>query len=197
MLPITNKTDAALSDFLHAIVPLKEGIRLFIAGNSYTQIVRKGGLISKPGSQSRYLYFIKQGVVRSYVLESGKEVTTWINEENEIFAASRTFGLQLPDIEYLQALEPTQLCRIAYDRIEEAYERFPVTNKIGRILLEENYRGAEQRAYLARIMSATKRYQRFAELQPSLLARIPSKYIASYLNMSLETLSRIRGKKHL
>ncbi len=177
------------------IQPMREEEQRFVAERSFGLTIRRGGLLFKPGSRQRCIYLIKKGVVRSYVMEGNRQITTWINEENELVAPGRTLGLELPSIEYLQALETTELCGIDYEHIEYMFEHYPVANKIGRILLEENYRGAEQRAYLARISSATKRYQRFIELQPSLLNRIPLKYIASYLNMSLETLSRIRGKK--
>ena len=186
--------DTALYDFMHTIVPLGDAEREYLITHSFPLSVRKGTLLSRPGSEERVLYLIKKGVVRSYTMDGLRQVTTWINEEWEIVAPGHTFGLPLPSVEYLQTLEATELCGIAYEHIEYMYDHFPVANKIGRLLLEDNYRGAEERALLGRISSATKRYQRLMERHPSLLTRVPLKYIASYLNMSLETLSRVRSK---
>jgi hypothetical protein len=66
-----------------------------------------------------------------------------------------------------------------------------------RILLEEYYAASEERAYISRLPSAEKRYNHFNATRPELLNRIPLKYVASYLGMSEETLSRLRGKKSM
>ncbi len=180
-------------DFIQTIVPLSKAEQDFIIAKSFTRTIRKSGLIFKPGSEERVLYLIVKGVVRSYMMDSGRQVTTWINEENEVIAPGQTFGLRLPSVEYLQALEPTLLCGMAYEDVEYMYEHFPVANQVGRLLLEDNYRGAEERAYISRISSAAARYHQFVQRQASLLKRVPLKYIASYLNMTSETLSRIRA----
>jgi len=66
---------------------------------------------------------------------------------------------------------------------------------VARRLWEDNYRGAEERAYLGRIPSAEKKYKKFIEKNPNLMNRIPLKYIASYLGMTVETLCRIRARQ--
>jgi hypothetical protein len=65
------------------------------------------------------------------------------------------------------------------------------------MILEDNYRGAEERAYICRVPSAEKKYQRFLATRPGLTNRISLKYIASYLNMTNETLSRVRASIRL
>src|SRR5690606_23861473 len=96
--------------------------------------------------------------------------------------------------ELLQALEDSLLIEIERRAIDELYERFPETNIIGRKILECYYRDAEERAFLARLPSADRRYKRFVLTRPELLGRVPMKFIASYLSMTLETLCRIRAK---
>jgi CRP-like cAMP-binding protein len=78
--------------------------------------------------------------------------------------------------------------------VETIYNRHPEANIIGRIILEESYRAAEERAFLCRIPSAELRYRFFLEKSPQLVNRISLKYIASYLGMTLETLSRMRNQ---
>jgi hypothetical protein len=67
-------------------------------------------------------------------------------------------------------------------------------NVVGRKLLEEYYAASEERVYICRIPDARSRYQHFMETRQELVNRIPLKYIASYLGITLETLSRLRAK---
>ena len=65
------------------------------------------------------------------------------------------------------------------------------------MLLEEYYAASEERVYIARLPNAGARYEHFINSRPELLNRISLKYVASYLGITLETLSRLRAKKSL
>jgi CRP-like cAMP-binding protein len=106
----------------------------------------------------------------------------------------RNFRLETASEEYVEAIEESELIAMPNTMINYLYDHFPEANFIGRKLMEENYRGAEERAYVCRIPSAKKRYDHFVETRGSLINRIPLKYIASYLCMTIETMSRIRSK---
>ena len=186
-----------LVSFFSMVHPLSSGAIEAIDQETYPLTVQKGKYLLKPGSTGDSLFLILKGVVRAYIVEDGKEITTWINEEHEIVGSIRNFGLSIPSDEYLQALETTDLIVIPYKMVEYFYETFPEANLIGRKLLEENYRGAEERAYISRVPSAEKKYKRFIETRPGLVNRVALKYVASYLGMTLETLSRIRNKRSL
>jgi CRP-like cAMP-binding protein len=182
-----------LCTFFQKIRPLSPDAAKAINGGTFPIRVSKGRFLVKPGVPSNHLYFVIKGVIRGYIKDGNKEITTWINEENEIVGSIRNLGLDLVTEEYLQALEETDLVAIPIPLINYLYENFMEANAIGRILLEENYRDAEERAYISRIPSAVRKYQRFVETRGELLNRIPLKYIASYLGMTVETMSRIRS----
>jgi len=183
-----------LTTFFNAIHPLSEGaIRLLDEATAPVDMP-KGKFLIKPSQESPNLFFIMKGVVRAYLKEEGREITTWINEELEVVGSIRSLGLKIPSKEYIQAIEHCSLISIPYSAVDELYTNFPETNVVGRKVLEENYRGAEERAYICRIPSAEKKYQRFVETRPGLIDRVSQKYIASYLNMTNETLSRVRKK---
>jgi len=181
--------------FANAIYSIQPVAIQHINRETYPVFIKKGKFLISPFEKNENLYLVLKGVIRGFIKVGKKEVTTWINEENEIVGSIRDLGLKVATEEYLQALEDSTLVAIPKTLIEFLYEHFPEANVVGRILLENNYRGAEERAYICRIPSAEKRYQRFLETQPTLLNRIPLKYIASYLGMTLETLCRIRAKK--
>jgi CRP-like cAMP-binding protein len=185
-----------VSIFFSQVSPISEEAIALIDQNTRPVIVPRGKLILKKGSSGDELYFIVKGVARGMIVEDGREITTWINEENEVIGTIRNLGIRRPSEEMVQALETCELVAIPYDLIERLYREFPETNVVGRIILEESYRDAEERAYIARIHSAEKRYKRLMETRPNLCNRIPLKHIASYLGMTLETLSRIRNKRN-
>jgi CRP-like cAMP-binding protein len=198
ILPVEWKTPdghSPLCTFFNSIHPLSNEAIQCIDRHTFPVNLKKGGFIAKPGSSSNDLYWVMKGVIRGYIKEEGKEITTWINEENEVVGSIRNFGLEIDSDEYVQAIDNAKLIAIPHTLTTYLYANFPEANVIGRILLEENYRGAEERAYISRIPSAEKRYKRFVATRGVLLNRIPLKYIASYLGMTLETMSRIRGKK--
>jgi CRP-like cAMP-binding protein len=184
-----------LVDFLNSVQPLSAGAQKLILRDSFPLKVEKKRFILKPGAVSQYFYFIVKGVVQGYIKDNGRAVTTWIMQENEIAGSFRTLGTDHPCDEYLQALEDCELIVIPVATTEYLFDHYPESNAIARRLWEFKYRQAEERAYLARISNATKRYNRFMEIFPGLADRISLKYIASHLGMTLETLSRIRSRQ--
>jgi CRP-like cAMP-binding protein len=100
-----------------------------------------------------------------------------------------------PAEECIQAIEDCELVAMHYDAMQEMYERFPEMNRVGRMLLEQYYAASEERVYICRIPGAQQRYKHFLDSRPELANRIPLKYVASYLGITLETLSRLRAKK--
>ncbi len=87
-----------------------------------------------------------------------------------------------------------ELTGLHYDDLQFLYENFPEANIVGRKIYEKYYRDAEERAFIARLTEATSKYKHFIATKSQLLNRVPLKFIASYLGMTLETLSRIRSK---
>jgi CRP-like cAMP-binding protein len=184
-----------VSNFLNAIHPVHKDAIDLMDKETYPVTIQKGKFLMKPGNNGEIVYLILKGVIRAFIKEDGKEITTWINEENEIVGSIRSLGLHTHSDEYLQAIEDTSLIAIPYRMIEYMYDTFPEANIIGRKILEDSYRDAEERAYISRIPSAEKKYKRFIETRPQLINRVSLKYIASYLGMTLETLSRVRSRK--
>jgi CRP-like cAMP-binding protein len=182
--------------YFNIISPLSRDVIKELDENTFPLKIEKRKFLLKPGSVADHLYFIVKGVIHGFIKDDGKQITTWINEENEIVGSIRTLGTTDPCREYLQALEDCELVAMPVAFTEYLFEKYPETNFIGRRLWEYNYRGAEERAYICRITSAEKKYKHFLKTQPNLLNRISLKYIASYLGMTLETLSRIRSRQN-
>ncbi|WP_231490826.1 Crp/Fnr family transcriptional regulator [Pedobacter sp. Leaf170] len=155
---------------------------------------KKGKFLISPLDRNEYLFLIIKGVVRGFIKDGKAEITTWIAKENEVVGTIRNLWVDGDSEEYLQALEDVELIAIPHSLSEYLYENHIEANIIGRKMMELYYRAAEERAYLCRISSAEKRYKRFLVSFPDLINRVSLKYIASFLAIRLETLSRIRTK---
>ncbi len=190
----TKDGHSPITTFFNSISPISDAAKMLIDRQTYLTSFARGRYLIKPGDAADNLYLVLKGVIRGFLKEKDKEITTWINAENEIVGSIRGLGLKTTTNEYVQAIEAAQLIVIPYSLVEELYEKYPETNIVGRKLLEESYRDAEERAYICRITSAMRRYERFMETKKDLINRIALKYIASYLGMTIETLSRIRSR---
>ena len=158
--------------------------------------IRKNKHIVSPVDSNAALFFVKSGIVRGFIKDGAKDITTWFCFGNNIVGAIRHPDLQANhSVEYLQALEDCELIRIPYTLIDYVYAHFEEANIIGRKLLALHYYAASERSILARIPNALRRYQKLAESGKVDLNKIPLRYLASYLGMRLETLSRIRSKE--
>jgi CRP-like cAMP-binding protein len=190
-----NAGSQPLIDYINQMFPLKSEIVDFIRQNTFAKKLAKGKFLLRQGEVCSHYYYIHKGVLRSFLKFGKKEITIWINPENEITTSIRSMNGSRPSDEYIQALEECELVVIPFDAMEALYDRFPEMNMVGRKLLQEYYAASEERVYICRIPDARSRYQHFIDTRPELVNRTPLKYVASYLGITLETLSRLRSRK--
>ncbi len=157
---------------------------------------KKNEIISSAGEICDKLYLIKKGMVRGYFVSEEKDITTWIDSENEIFTSITGFFKHEKTREYIQALETTHCDYLEYEDYKYCLDNFPEIRQIYQIMLEQYYVLAEHRVYLARIPNGSKRLEFFMQTcKPEILDRIPKKHLASFLAMRPETLSRLMKEK--
>jgi CRP-like cAMP-binding protein len=182
-------------NYFSSLSPITPGFIQEIEKNAQPVLIKKNKYILSPIDNNDCVFFVVSGLVRGFVKEDGKEITTWISLGSEFIGA-----IQHPDesiqssIEYLQALENSELVAIPHVLIDKLYASHQETNVIGRKILALQYHAASERSILARIPSAEKRYEKFLELSSFDISKVPLRCIASYLGMRLETLSRIRTR---
>jgi len=137
---------------------------------------------------------MEKGAIRGYFLQDGKEVTYWFAFENDFFTSFHSFITRSAAVENIQFLEGSIVWRISKEQLESLLERFPELEKLLRIIYEQYYIRLEERFVNAQFSTATERYKGLLLQSPHIAARIPLGYIASYLGISQETLSRIRAR---
>lgn len=158
--------------------------------------IQKKDFILQAGHISRHIYFIRKGLIRCYYLEGEQEICSKFLKEGDVVVSAASFFLQKHSLEYIQAIEDTQLWYICYDELQHLYKTFPEFNIIGRVLSTKSYLISEQRMTFIRMKNAVDRYNKMLEYYPELILRVPAKHMASYLGIAEETLSRIRSRKY-
>ena len=190
-----NKIDVSqvvkVLNFFH---PVSEGIVAYLEAHMKPKQFRKGATILKAGTICEYFYFIKKGAVRGFMIDNDKDITNWITAENELVTSISGLDLNVPSFENIEAIEECDTLAIKSTDMQNLYIEHPEANIIGRKLLQHYYRDAETRAYIVRLSNAEQKYNFFVNNYNHLANRIPLKFIASYLGITLETLSRVRKK---
>jgi CRP-like cAMP-binding protein len=185
---------SSLLVLLNYFYPLSKEIEIFLKEHAKPCSFRRGKLILKAGDICGQIYFIKKGAVRGFIKEGKKDITTWITAENELVTSISSLESDDPSIENMQAIEACEMFSLSFADLQDLYARFPEFNIVIRKLLQQYYRDAERRAFIARLTNAENKYKYFLTRYSHLANRIPLKYIASFLGITLETLSRVRKK---
>ncbi len=185
---------SGLYKYMNAIHPLRdEIIQEFERCFEYVDFP-KGHRLLRDGEVCNYTYVIISGLVRMYYIKDGVEISSMFIAENAPFNAPDSYYSRKPGYLYIDTIEPTRIARIHYNQLQNMYLKFPELNFVGRVITENYFVISEERLYLLRKQSGEERYSYFLGHYPGLLRRVPLKYIASYLGLSFETLSRIRNK---
>ena len=183
-----------LRQILNHISPVSEEEVEFLLKNSEEATLKKGDFLLKEGQMARSIYFVLSGVFRVYQNIDGREITSYFSysERNPFAASFPSFLTQSPSNEYVEAIESSSVISISYDQLNKLYDSSNGFERLGRILAEKNYLLAMERINSLQYQSARDRYNIFMKIYPGLLNRIPHHYIASYLGVTPESLSRIR-----
>lgn len=151
-------------------------------------------MLLREGQRCDHVYIVLKGLLRAYYIKDDTEICSRFMEKDRIVISVNSFYTRKPGYEFIETLEPSILACIHYNKLQQIYHDFIEFNFIARALTEHYFTESEQRLYLLRKQTAEERYLFFLQNNSSLMQQVPLKYIATYLGMNLETLSRIRKK---
>ncbi|MDR2281915.1 MAG: Crp/Fnr family transcriptional regulator [Sphingobacterium sp.] len=155
----------------------------------------KNEFLLSPGQKCRYYYFITEGLLANYYIKDGEEVVTSFTFPGDIGVEFKSAVLKIVSKDYIKALSSVEAYRISVAEFDKKkhgnHELIELENELVvayALLLEE-------RLYFLQHNSAVERYNYLLSNYPEYIQYIPLKYIASYLGVKLETLSRIRAQQ--
>ncbi|WP_302346059.1 Crp/Fnr family transcriptional regulator [Prevotella sp.] len=153
----------------------------------------KGEMILKEGDICRQFLYIDKGLVRQFYFKHGKEVTEHLGQEHTIVMCIESLFKEEPTKLQVEALEPTTVYALPKADLERVAMHNVNIQILYRKMLEESLIVSQIHADLVRFETAQDRYKKLCKLCPQVVLRAPLVYIASYLQMTPETLSRVRA----
>lgn len=157
--------------------------------------LKKNEIVLNEGQTSQGTYFVEKGCLRIfYITEEGQESTRYFAFENQFATALVSFITTSPSNEYLQAVETSEVYFITHKDFYHLLEVVPQWEKFYRIYLENAYVNNTQRLMSMLTQDALKKYKQLLNENPLMVKRLSNKMVASYLNISQETLSRLKSK---
>ncbi|MEQ8704117.1 MAG: Crp/Fnr family transcriptional regulator [Phaeodactylibacter sp.] len=166
-------------------------LELHQAWDEQLTIERNDCLIAEGQTDDR-LYYIESGSLRVYWIHGDEEHTIRFGYPESFIGALDSFLNGQPSVYYLQAIRQSRLKAMRKSTFLALREAVPEMAELYSVLLEQLVLQQLEREQDLLIASPLERYQRVLQRSPQLFQEIPHKYIASYLRMTPETLSRIK-----
>ncbi|MCU0433966.1 MAG: Crp/Fnr family transcriptional regulator [Bacteroidia bacterium] len=149
----------------------------------------------RQGKVCDQVWFMGKGLLRSYYTHRNREITTWFGNEGDFITSFYSMFTRQPGHENLQLIEDGVFYQTSFAAFETLMEQYPETGLLYRKILESGYIYWEKRIMLLQFIQARERYDHLVHHAPELIQRVPLQYLASYLGVTPETLSRIRAEK--
>jgi CRP-like cAMP-binding protein len=184
-----------LSDYLKNIAKLSDSLEDDLKILFEPKEFSKGDHLFKEGEICRRMYYIEKGLVRVYYYSvNGKEITAWFSAENSLITALDSFYYHKPTHDYCEVLEDSVIYPIKFSE----WEKILNSEKGARLafyILYDITRKMTDYISSIKFQTAEERYKALVKENPAILQRTSLGHIASYLNITQETLSRIRSNK--
>lgn len=158
-------------------------------------VVPKDHFLVREREVCDYIFFIHKGVARIYYNKNEKEITEWIAMDEQFFFSITSFFQRTPSHLIIQTLEPSEVMGIHYNDLTRLAAEHHEIESLYRKMLSLSLILSQQRMDSIQFETAHQRYEKLIKNSPDIVKRVPLTYIASFLGVTLETLSRIRSGK--
>ena len=185
----------ALLHKLDEIYCLPEPLRSEFAAAWHPLVYPKGHTLLREGAVNHSLYFISTGIARLYYHKQNREVTEWIAMDGTFFFSIRSFFERKPSQIAIHLLEPATLFALDHNELMRLCDQHHAVEKLFRHMLTGSLLLSQIRMESIQFETAQQRYQGLLARNPDIVQRVPLAYIASFLGITQETLSRVRGAK--
>jgi CRP/FNR family transcriptional regulator, anaerobic regulatory protein len=180
-LPFSND----IEDYIHELAPLFTRKK-----------IQAGQNLLRPGQVCRHSFILEKGIVRNYFYKEGKEITSWFDFEGEFVGSLHSYYSQTPSEEGVETITDSIILEMSFEKFDLLSKSNPAFKKLIDIVTLYFIHNLESRGRILQAYSAQERYDLFLEKHPEAINTIPLKFIASFLGITPETLSRIKSKTY-
>lgn len=182
-----------ITTYLSKYIDLSDDVIDVLVENLPVKEFKKNTVLLKEGELCNECYFVLKGLIRSYYVKDGDEVTTDFHIEEQA-ATPSCYGTGKPSELYLECMEDT-IAMIGTPALEDSLlKQYPVLETMSRIMTDKIMAAYKEHLDLFKLASPEERYLHLVKNNPALIQRVPQYYIAAYLGMKPESLSRIRRR---
>lgn len=187
---------APLIAYFQNMLPLTEEEVELVSSKFQPRLYRKRQFILQEGDVCNVFNFVVSGCLRMYKIdESGSTHIIQFAIENWWISDMGSFYSMKPSEMCIEAVEDTTVLQIKHDDLLELYKKTTKLDRLFRVLVEKSLIGMQQRLLQNLSSDARVRYETFLKQYSTLSNRIPNTYIASYLGITPEFLSKIRNER--
>jgi len=180
---------------LDSIAPLSQPFNDYLIGAMQPAEYKKGSFLLREGTVCRNVWWLRKGFVRFYYRLGQQEISQCFISQNNMVLAISSLYQQGRSNQSIQAMEDCSTWLIDYPSLEYIYRHFPEAQVIGRKTAEQYYALLEKRLHAIALRKSVDRYHYLEEHFPELLQRVPLKYLASFIDLEVHTISRMRRKR--
>lgn len=184
----------SFKEFLNQHISVSEDDWNYIKENVHQQSCDKNFELTAFEEVEDNVYFLLSGITRLYYDAEEKEITLNIGFPNAFISSYSSFLTKEPSQFTLQSLTPCQYLCLSHSALEDLYKKTSCGQSLGRLFAEGLFLYLSKRENDFLLKSPTQRYLDLFEEQPRLIQEIPQKYLASYIGITPQALSRIRAK---
>ena len=170
----------SLIQLLNGIQPISKALESALVESFKTEQTKKGKILLHEKDICKNLWFLCEGLLRSYHNIGDKEITSRIMYTGHIVISPGSFFTQTPATESIETLADCVLAKLSFNNLQDIYKKFPEFNYHTRLITEQYFYKQEQRLYMLRKHDAAAKYNFFLENYADYLKDIPKKYIASF-----------------
>jgi CRP/FNR family transcriptional regulator, anaerobic regulatory protein len=158
------------------------------------KFLKKGEYLLRQGQVCEHVSFISHGSFRVYSVIKDVEVSNYFFFENSYATDYASFLTRKPSDTSIVAMEDSEILQLNFPNMQMLYEKVPSWQKYGRLMAEHVFLMAEERAKALQQNSPESLYLKIMQEHPQIIERVPQQYIASYIGIQPESLSRIRKR---
>lgn len=186
---------AALLRHFEQYIRLSDALKSALIQKTTFTSFRKGELVHSEHRVCTESLFIVKGLLRTYFLKDGREISEYFTAENEWCNSPKSFITRKVDIYNIDAIEDSTCFSIRVNDLGYLFDHFPEMERYARLSMGTVFGHLLERITSLRFTSAREKHDHFLEVYQDIHHRIPLGMVASYLGIAQETLSRIRAEK--
>jgi CRP-like cAMP-binding protein len=159
-----------------------------------TKVLSRGDFLCAPGKIEQHVWFVNEGVLRLYYPTETEEICVGFAYTNNIVCSFPSYIRQQPSAFSIQALSKCHVCGISRTDLRMSIEKWPSISRFWTNAVEMALANIIEREIEIHTTSPIERYENLLLRAPHIFQLVPLRYIATYLRIQPETLSRIRNK---